>query len=94
MSLTSNEGGEGSQVRRWQLASSRSSALLQNTDEPRRGQRRHYRAVPGPTLGGVRGVYDQHKYQEEMQRAFEALATQIERIVNPPAGNVVQLRRR
>ena len=48
----------------------------------------------GHVLGGVRAVYDQHKYQEEMQEAFEALAAQIERIVNPSKGDVVQLRRR
>jgi integrase len=48
----------------------------------------------GHVIGGVRGVYDQHKYQLEMQQAFEALAAQIERIVHPPKGDVVQLRRR
>ena len=35
----------------------------------------------GHVIGGVRGVYDQHKYLDEMGRAFEALAAQIERIV-------------
>jgi hypothetical protein len=29
------------------------------------------------------GVYDRHGYREEKRRAFEALAQQIERIVNP-----------
>jgi integrase len=48
----------------------------------------------GHVIGGVRGVYDQHKYQEEMQQAFEALAAQIARIVHPPAGDVVPLRQR
>lgn len=47
----------------------------------------------GHVIGGVRGVYDQHKYRREMQRAFEALATQIKRIINPPADTVVELRR-
>jgi hypothetical protein len=48
----------------------------------------------GHVIGGVRGVYDQHKYHHEMAHAFEALAAQIERIVHPPAGDVVtQLRR-
>ena len=41
----------------------------------------------------MRGVYDQHKYHGEMQRAFEALATQIKRIVNSSGGTVVELRR-
>ena len=48
----------------------------------------------GHVIGGVRGVYDQHKYQEEMQQAFEALAAQIDRIVHPSKGDVVPLRRR
>jgi integrase len=42
-------------------------------------------------IPGVRGVYDRHKYVEEMRHAFEALATQIERIVDPQ-DNVVALR--
>jgi integrase len=37
----------------------------------------------GHVIGGVRGVYDRHKFVEEMRHAFEALATQIERIVHP-----------
>jgi hypothetical protein len=41
----------------------------------------------------VRGVYDQNKYHREMQRAFEELATQINRIINPPPDTVVELRR-
>jgi integrase len=44
--------------------------------------------------GAVRQIYDKHTYQGEMQRAFEALASLIERIVHPPKGDVVQLRRR
>ena len=43
----------------------------------------------GHVIGGVRQVYDRHQYQAEMLHAFEALAAQIERIVNPPDGNVV-----
>jgi integrase len=45
----------------------------------------------GHKLAGVRGVYDRHRYLEEKQRAFEALASLIERIVNPPGANVVSL---
>jgi hypothetical protein len=39
----------------------------------------------------VRGVYDRHEYLEEKRYAFEALAAQIERILNPKE-NVVALR--
>lgn len=47
----------------------------------------------GHVVGGVRGVYDRHRYDAEMTHAFEALAAQIDRIVNPPTGDVVPLRR-
>jgi integrase len=39
----------------------------------------------------IESIYDRHKYHAEMQTAFEALASMIERIVNPPADNVVTL---
>jgi integrase len=42
------------------------------------------------TIGGVRGVYDRHAYLEEKRKAFEALASLIDRIVNPRE-NVVEL---
>ena len=45
----------------------------------------------GHVIGGVRGIYDRHEYFEEKERAFEALAGQIERIVNPQ-DNVVPMR--
>jgi integrase len=45
----------------------------------------------GHVIGGVRGIYDRHEYLEEKKRAFEALAAQIERIVNPKP-NVVPMR--
>jgi hypothetical protein len=47
----------------------------------------------GHVIGGVRGVYDRHQYIEEMRHSFEALAAQIERIINPPGDNVVALNR-
>jgi integrase len=45
----------------------------------------------GHVIGGVRGVYDRHEYHREKALAFEALAGQINRIVNPRA-NVVGIR--
>jgi len=51
----------------------------------------HAERCLGHIIPGVRGTYDRHKYQEEMRLAFEALATQIARIVDPQ-DNVVALR--
>jgi integrase len=45
----------------------------------------------GHVISGVRGTYDRHVYFDEKKRAFEALASLVERIVNPPAENVVSL---
>jgi integrase len=45
----------------------------------------------GHVIPGVRGVYDRHRYLDEMARAYAALAAQIDRIVNP-SDNVVPLR--
>lgn len=54
------------------------------------------REVSERVLGHVQPVlddtYDQHDYQEEKANALIRLANEIERIVNPPAPNVVQLR--
>ena len=41
-------------------------------------------------IGGVRGVYDRHAYHAEKKHAFQVLAAQVERIVNPLA-NVASL---
>jgi integrase len=46
----------------------------------------------GHVMGGVRGTYDRYEYRDEKAQAFEALATLIDRIVNPQA-NVIQLGR-
>jgi integrase len=46
----------------------------------------------GHVIPGVRGIYDRHEYFEEKRLAFNALAAQIERIINPPAANVVPMR--
>jgi integrase len=46
----------------------------------------------GHTIVGVRGIYDRHAYRDEKLRAFEALAAQIECIVDPQP-NATALRR-
>jgi integrase len=43
----------------------------------------HAERALGHVIGGVRATYDKHQYRDEKRRAFEALAAQIERIVNP-----------
>jgi hypothetical protein len=43
------------------------------------------------TIGGVRGVYDLHEYLHEKLDGHTKLAALIERILNPPAGNVASL---
>jgi integrase len=52
----------------------------------------HAERCLGHVIGGVRGTYDRHECREEKARAFEALAAQIERIVNPQ-DNVVAITR-
>jgi integrase len=52
----------------------------------------HAERCLGHVIGGVRGIYDRHAYLDEKRHAFEALAAQIDRIVNPPPANVVDLR--
>jgi integrase len=47
--------------------------------------------VLGHTIGGVEGTYDRHEYREEKAHALRSLAGLIEKIVNPPADNVVSL---
>jgi integrase len=51
----------------------------------------HAERCLGHVIAGVRGTYDRHRYLDEMLHAYEALAAQIERIVNPQE-NVVALR--
>ena len=51
----------------------------------------HAERCLGHILPGVRGTYDRHRYEREKRAAFEALATQIERILNPQ-DNVIPLR--
>lgn len=42
----------------------------------------------GHKIGGVRGVYDVYQYANEKRHAFNVLAAELERIVNPPPSNV------
>jgi integrase len=51
----------------------------------------HAEQCLGHVITGVKGVYDRHQYHAEKARAYEALAAQIERIVNPPADNVTSI---
>jgi hypothetical protein len=49
--------------------------------------------VLGHTIGGVEEIYNRHEYREEKAHALRSLAGLIEKIVNPPADNVVSLPR-
>jgi integrase len=51
----------------------------------------HAEKVMGHAIGGVEGVYDVYEYLPEKATALRALAALIERIVDPPADNVVPL---
>ena len=48
--------------------------------------------VMGHAIPGVEGVYDRHRYDDEKAHALQALADVIDRILSPPAANVVPLR--
>jgi hypothetical protein len=52
----------------------------------------HAERALGHAINGVRSTYDRHEYLAEKKAAFEALAEQIRRIINPPCDNVVELR--
>ena len=52
----------------------------------------HAERCLGHVLPGIRGTYDKHEYRDEKRLAFEALASLVERIVNPQA-NVVPLQK-
>jgi integrase len=43
----------------------------------------HAERCLGHVIGGIRGVYDRHAYLEEKRAAFEALASLVDRILNP-----------
>jgi integrase len=50
----------------------------------------HAERCLGHVLPGVRGTYDRHEYEAEKRHAFEALASLVDRILDPKA-NVVAL---
>jgi integrase len=52
----------------------------------------HAERCLGHVIGGVRGVYDRHEYYDEKASAFEALAAQVQRIIDP-SENVVAIKR-
>jgi integrase len=54
----------------------------------------HAERCLGHVIGGVRGIYDRHEFHAEKAHALEALAHQVALIVDPPKGNVRQLKRR
>lgn len=51
---------------------------------------RHAEMALGHTIAGVEGTYDRHSYAAEKRAAFEALAGQVERILNPQS-NVISM---
>jgi integrase len=54
-------------------------------------QSEHAERVLGHVIGGVEGVYNRYSYDAEKTDALRKLAALIERIVTPPAENVVAL---
>jgi integrase len=53
----------------------------------------HAERCLGHVIAGVRGTYDRHEFKDEKRRAFELLASEVKRIINPPELSVVPLRR-
>jgi len=51
----------------------------------------HAERCLGHVLAGVRGTYDRHEYYLEKQKAYDALAAQIDRILNPQ-DNIIAVR--
>lgn len=46
----------------------------------------------GHVIPGSEGVYEQHDWEREKAKALEKLAVLVGRILNPPKGNVVQMK--
>jgi integrase len=53
----------------------------------------HAERALGHVIAGIRGTYDLHEFRDEKRHAMEALAGQVDRIVNPQ-DNVIALRER
>jgi integrase len=53
----------------------------------------HAERCLGHVISGVEGVYNRHRYLEEMALAYAKLAALIDRIVSPPSANVVAINR-
>jgi integrase len=70
----------------WQLHDLRRTArsLMSRARVPPHSAER----VLGHTIKGVEGTYDRHAYFDEKAHALEALATQVQRIINPRDDNV------
>jgi integrase len=47
----------------------------------------------GHVISGVRGTYDRHAHFDEKKRAFKAMASPVERIVNSPTENMIAYQR-
>jgi integrase len=50
--------------------------------------------VLGHKLQGVEGIYDRYSYAHEKADALQRLAALVDRILNPPTGNVVTMARK
>jgi hypothetical protein len=53
----------------------------------------HAERALGHLMGTIRRTYDKHEYLAEKKRAFDALAVQLDNIVNPK-DNVVPMSRK
>jgi integrase len=53
----------------------------------------HAERCLGHVIPGVRGVYDRHEFYDEKARAFEALAAQVQRIIDPQP-NIIAMKER
>jgi hypothetical protein len=49
---------------------------------------------PGRAIPGVDGLYDGHSYDSEKAHAVLQLADLVDKIINPPSGNVIDLQSR
>jgi integrase len=79
---------EASNVRGWVIHDLRRTArsLMSRAGVPTD----HAERCLGHVIPGIRGIYDRFEYREEKARAFEALAAQVQRIIDPQP-NVVTM---